>query len=83
MMRTTMGLGVVFLGIALLAALVGFGGVESIAWGRGADLLLHLPRARGAVICGRILLPGTDSLKKRPVQAASRRLAPSEGRSLG
>jgi len=32
MLRSTIGLGVVFLVIALIAALVGFGAVESIAW---------------------------------------------------
>jgi len=41
MMRYTIGLAVVFLVIALVAALVGFGGVESIAWG-GAKILFFI-----------------------------------------
>jgi uncharacterized membrane protein YtjA (UPF0391 family) len=41
MLRTTMGLGVVFLVIALIAALVGFGAVESIAWG-GAKIFFFI-----------------------------------------
>jgi len=41
MLRTTIGLGVTFLVIALIAALVGFGGVESIAWG-GAKIFFFI-----------------------------------------
>jgi len=38
MLRNIFGLGVTFLVIALIAALMGFGGVESIAWD-GAKIL--------------------------------------------
>ncbi len=41
MLRTTIGLGVTFLVIALIAALVGFGAIESIAWG-GAKILFFI-----------------------------------------
>jgi uncharacterized membrane protein YtjA (UPF0391 family) len=41
MLRTTIGLGVVFLVIALIAALVGFGAVGSIAWG-GARIFFFI-----------------------------------------
>jgi uncharacterized membrane protein YtjA (UPF0391 family) len=41
MLRTTIGLGVTFLVIALIAALVGFGAVESIAW-EGAKILFFI-----------------------------------------
>jgi len=41
MLRSTIGLGVVFLVIALIAALVGFGAVESIAWG-GAKIFFFI-----------------------------------------
>ena len=41
MLRTTIGLGVAFLVIALIAALVGFGAVESLAW-RGAKILFFV-----------------------------------------
>jgi len=41
MLRTTIGLGVTFLVIALIAALVGFGAVESIAWG-GAKIFFFI-----------------------------------------
>jgi len=41
MLRSTIGLGVVFLVIAMIAALVGFGAVESIAWG-GAKIFFFI-----------------------------------------
>jgi uncharacterized membrane protein YtjA (UPF0391 family) len=41
MLRETMGLGVVCLVIALIAALIGFGAVESIAWG-GAKIFFFI-----------------------------------------
>ena len=41
MMRYCIGLAVVFLAIALIAALVGFGAVESLAWG-GAKILFFI-----------------------------------------
>jgi uncharacterized membrane protein YtjA (UPF0391 family) len=41
MLNSTFGLGVVFLIIALIAALVGFGAVESIAWG-GAKIFFFI-----------------------------------------
>lgn len=41
MLRTTMGLGVAFLVIALIAGLFGFIGVGSLAWG-GAKILFFI-----------------------------------------
>jgi uncharacterized membrane protein YtjA (UPF0391 family) len=41
MFRTLLGLAVVFLVIALIAALSGFGAVESIAWG-GAKIFFFI-----------------------------------------
>lgn len=41
MLRTTISLGVVFLVIALIAALVGFGAVESLAW-EGAKIFFFI-----------------------------------------
>lgn len=41
MLRSAMGLGVVFLVVALIAALVGFGAVESVAWG-GAKIFFFI-----------------------------------------
>jgi len=41
MLRTTIGLGVVFLVIALLAGLFGFVGVGSLAW-EGAKILFFI-----------------------------------------
>jgi len=41
MLRTTIGLGVVFLVIALIAGLFGFVGVGSLAW-EGAKILFFL-----------------------------------------
>jgi len=41
MMRYCIGLAVAFLVIALIAALVGFGAVESLAWG-GAKILFFI-----------------------------------------
>lgn len=55
MLRTTMGLAITFLVIALIAGLFGFIGVGSLAWGGGEDPLLHLPRPRGAGLPGRLL----------------------------
>jgi len=41
MLRTSIGLGVTFLVVALIAALIGFGAVESIAWG-GAKIFFFI-----------------------------------------
>lgn len=41
MLRTSVSLGVVFLVIALIAALSGFGAVEAIAWG-GAKIFFFI-----------------------------------------
>jgi len=41
MLRTTLGLGITFLVIALIAALVGFGGIASLSWA-GAKILFFI-----------------------------------------